>query len=385
MQRGSKMRRIRVAFVIDVGWLGGINYFRNLLCAIGQVKDRQIEPVIIIGKKTDSVLLKDLPDFQVIRTAILDKSGFWWKQNSKHNNQLFKWLLTMNRIEILSHTQHVRLGKIKTIGWIPDFQHRYLPDFFSQDEVSGRDRQFMEMAKYSTRLLLSSEDARKDFESFAPDYAHKARVLNFVSIPSIDDTLALEALQRKYQFDRPYFYIPNQFWAHKNHQVVIDALIKLKETIPDVLVIATGSTQDYRNPEYFQTLKEKMEKGGIVENLRILGVIPYQDVVGLLVNARAMINPSLFEGWSTSVEEAKSLGVSMLLSDIAVHLEQAKDSATFFSTNDPASLADKMMEIIDKAKVAKVVCQTSDRDEHNQKRFVAFGEHYQKIVVEMMG
>ncbi len=38
----------------------------------------------------------------------------------------------------------------------------------------------------------------------------------------------------------------------------------------------------------------------------------------------ALINPSQFEGWSTTVEEAKSLGVKMLLSDLEVHKEQAK-------------------------------------------------------------
>jgi glycosyltransferase involved in cell wall biosynthesis len=47
----------------------------------------------------------------------------------------------------------------------------------------------------------------------------------------------------------------------------------------------------------------------------------------------ALINPSLSEGWSTTVEEAKSLGVPMLLSDLRVHREQAGDSADYF---DPA-------------------------------------------------
>jgi glycosyltransferase involved in cell wall biosynthesis len=50
--------------------------------------------------------------------------------------------------------------------------------------------------------------------------------------------------------------------------------------------------------------------------------------------AIALINPSLFEGWSTTVEEAKSLGVPMLLSGIALHREQAGTRAQYF---DPHS------------------------------------------------
>ena len=378
------MSRIKVAFIIDAGWLGGINYFRNLLFAIEQVPDRKIEPVILIGKKTDLALLKGLPDFQVIRTSILDQDSYWWRKNRAHGNRLFVWLLRLHGIKVLSHTWHVWLGRIKTIAWIPDFQHHHLPDFFSAEELRNRDGMFLEVAKRSTRVLLSSKDALKDYASFAPEYQSKARVLNFVSAPVPEKATNLVELKEKYQFDRPYFYIPNQFWVHKNHQVVIDAVIKLREDRPDVLVLSTGSTQDYRNPEYFPELERKIEKNGIGNNFKILGVVPYQDVVGLLINARAMINPSLFEGWSTSVEEAKSLGVPMLLSDIAVHFEQAKDIASFFSANDPDSLADRMMEIIDRGTTPRAVVQASDRDADNRKRFVEFGERYQKIVVEMM-
>ena len=42
-----------------------------------------------------------------------------------------------------------------------------------------------------------------------------------------------------------------------------------------------------------------------------------------------MINPSLFEGWSSTVEECKSVGKNMILSDLNVHKEQYP-TQTFF-------------------------------------------------------
>lgn len=68
-------------------------------------------------------------------------------------------------------------------------------------------------------------------------------------------------------------------------------------------------------------------------------VLPYADVLGLMRTAVAVINPSLMEGWSTTVEEAKSLGAPLILSDIPVHREQASTIADFFDAQSPASLA----------------------------------------------
>ena len=53
----------------------------------------------------------------------------------------------------------------------------------------------------------------------------------------------------------------------------------------------------------------------------------------------AVLNPSRFEGWSVSVEEAKSLGKLVLLSDIDVHREQAPPDGVYFGVDDAAGLA----------------------------------------------
>ena len=53
----------------------------------------------------------------------------------------------------------------------------------------------------------------------------------------------------------------------------------------------------------------------------------------------AIIQPSLFEGWSTVVEDARALGRPIIASDIPVHREQLGKDATFFSPHDVKSLA----------------------------------------------
>jgi hypothetical protein len=62
--------------------------------------------------------------------------------------------------------------------------------------------------------------------------------------------------------------------------------------------------------------------------------------VALLMRASAaVLNPSLFEGWSTTVEECKSLGVRMIVSDLAVHCEQLGTNAEFFDPRNPSAIA----------------------------------------------
>jgi len=59
----------------------------------------------------------------------------------------------------------------------------------------------------------------------------------------------------------------------------------------------------------------------------------------------AVLNPSLFEGWSTTVEAAKAVGVPLLLSDLRVHREQAPENALFF---DPGNV-DEMAKVLGQA------------------------------------
>ena len=77
----------------------------------------------------------------------------------------------------------------------------------------------------------------------------------------------------------------------------------------------------------------------------ILGKSPYQDVQALTIESKALINPSLFEGWSTIVEEAKSLGKRIILSDINVHKEQNPDGGIYFPVHDAEKLAKIMIDI----------------------------------------
>ncbi|HEY5812828.1 MAG TPA: glycosyltransferase, partial [Terrimicrobiaceae bacterium] len=106
-------------------------------------------------------------------------------------------------------------------------------------------------------------------------------------------------------------------------------------------LVLTGLPSDYRDVEnrrlsqFFQECAQL----GITEQVHFLGHVPYEDMISLMRCATLVIQPSLFEGWNTTIEDAKALGRPLICSDIPVHREQAPDALGFFEPTSAADLA----------------------------------------------
>lgn len=348
-------KMIRIGFTLPAGyWLGGKTYLRNLFAGLDVLPSRPLMPVLFAGERQTEARV-DFSGIEFVTTPMFDRKKPAWlirKILAKLATKDLMLIRDLQRrgISVLSHS--ISLGTqstIKTIGWIPDFQHVHLPQFFTAEERARRDREFAEICTSYDKVIVSSECAGADLRAFSPRYAHKAELLRFVANPMpLSDCTSLTELQRIYNFERSYFILPNQFWAHKNHRVVITALQILKKRYKSALVLATGSTKDYRNPAFFPSLMQYAKECGVDDCFRVLGQIPFEHLAGLLRDAVALINPSGFEGWSTSVEEAKSTGKQVILSDIPVHKEQAPERGLYFSPDDPEALAQFMAASTDR-------------------------------------
>jgi glycosyltransferase involved in cell wall biosynthesis len=123
---------------------------------------------------------------------------------------------------------------------------------------------------------------------------------------------------------------------------------------------------------------------GIEDAFRSLGVVPYLDLVVLMKESVAIINPSLFEGWSTTVEEAKSMGKAVILSDIPVHREQAPPRGIYFNPHDSAELARTLWKVWN-AWDAETESQSNIQAAHDlSTRRDAFATKYERIVLELV-
>jgi glycosyltransferase involved in cell wall biosynthesis len=148
-----------------------------------------------------------------------------------------------------------------------------------------------------------------------------------------------------YNLPERFLYLPNQFSKHKNHMVVLEGLKILGKRGIRPFVVCTGHTHDPRNPAYFDDLVKNVALWDLHGRIALLGLVPRDHVFHLIRQSTCVINPSLFEGWSTSVEEAKSIGKRVLVSDLAVHREQDPPMATYFDPRSPEDLADKLAKV----------------------------------------
>ena len=386
---------IRVGFIFEFlenGWLGGINYIRNLLWAIEGLPNRTIAPVLFFGKKANPSFIALFPQFETIRTSAIDRwAPFWLFRKVLHKISkreiVMERILNNHRINVASHfTGFGTHSKIRSIGWIPDFQYLHLPQFSSESFIKICNKGWRDLVYLSDWIILSSQDAQKDFIEFLPDNKKRNSVLHFATT-GVDKQFVVpfDVLAKTYNIKTKYFHIPNQFWAHKNHRIVIDALSLLRKQGREVLVISTGATTDFRNPDYFSSLMGYAQEKGVTDSFKVLGVVPFEHVQSLMQHAVAVINPSLFEGWSTTVEEAKAIGKKILLSDINVHVEQSPERGQYFGVNDTFVLAELMIKAVDDFDASEETLQQAKAIEAHKIRVKKFARDYEQIVQEVMG
>jgi glycosyltransferase involved in cell wall biosynthesis len=329
-------------------WMGGANYVRNLaaavraaapgtpltwICGAGLSADwREVSPRVEVPAPT-----------RWNRWLGTSRSRAGFRRRIEHAGIDFVYPLTYDNFYNLGlrFPLGAALKGKAWAGWIPDFQHRYLPHLFSDRELQWRDAQMALLAQEAPRVVLSSRSALADFQRFFPAHARKATLLAFRVAPSVP----LHEGAPEESAPERFFLVCNQFWKHKNHQVVFEALRILRARGVKPVVLCTGALEDYRGDEYVRSLQTLLAEPGLSEQVQLLGLVSRERLMALMRRALAVIQPSLFEGWSTVVEDARALGRPCLLSDLPVHREQDPPGARFFPPESPEALADLIADL----------------------------------------
>lgn len=342
-------RVIGLLFLSDYAtWSGGIIYILNIISALNVLEDKK-KPQLVVFHGTTSpihdILAIQYPYIKLI--PINSNLTFIERLRNKvarvltNKSVYFKSLPEI----VYPYQKGICLGKAPFF-WIPDFQEWYLPHMFSDSEMKSRKDEQLLISQSKGVVVFSSNDARSDFQKFYPNHNCNLRLLRFATSLPAYNHLDISQLKKKYDISETYFMSPNQFWKHKNHIVILKAIVALKELNLNFQVVFTGSENDHRNKDYFQTLKNFVEQNGIQKWVRFLGFISRADQLSLMDNAISIIQPSLFEGWSTVVEDTKALSQYIILSDIAVHQEQIDQNCTFFSPHSDIELSSIMKSFL---------------------------------------
>ena len=344
---------IRIGFtLIGLGVGNGVhNYLVNLVRVLCAYEGHQVTPVLLFGNDAaaaDTAPFLTIAGAEVVFTPAMDssrKTAALARAILIGADNAQRRVLADQRIDVMFENAQFfgwRVGR-PVVAWIPDFQHRHLRHMFTARGYWRRELGLLAQMATGRMIMLSSEDARSDCERFYPSTTGRTSAVRF-AVPSGRELSPEQARTTADSYGLPsaFFYMPNQFSKHKNHRLVLDALALLRNRGVDLVVVSSGKQLDERHPDYFSAVKARLAALDLRQQLRLLGVIPYADVGALMQASVAVVNPSLFEGWSTPVEEARALGVPMVLSDLGVHREQAGTAAVYFDRHSAASLADAL-------------------------------------------
>lgn len=400
---------MRVALISDAlyKWDGGIDFLSNIAVVLNE--ERKVHndlelflyipkdalwikciKKIILGKKSTDNLRKEIL-LQIFQDIHIPIEIVWYhkmprqpfiRDKGKGLDKIFR----NNRIDIAFPIMIESYPHIKTpwISYIPDLQEKYLPDFFSEKELKERDSLYRRILKDAKYVLTTSENVKKDINKF---YPNNCVIYSTPFAPIASSHFAIENSidMTKYNLPSKYFVVSNQFWAHKSHDTVFEAMeILYNKGVKDVHLFCTGIMDDYRGDTYLKKLNDMLMYLKCRDNIHILGYIPKMEQVELIKNSNALIQPSLFEGdcGGCSVYLANSLCVDSILSDIEVNLEgKGNKNLYYFKVKDASSLAENMQEALKVQKKYPKQLLIENRTKENVK---ILGDFYYSMLTDVI-
>ena len=286
----SRPRRIGLINQGGADWIGGSEYIRNLVLALGQLSAEEragFEFCLISGHPLEPRLAAQLQPHLAriydLSTALpaptLARQVRWAAERrfAGKTSPRFSDFIAAEGFDFLYPLTYdnqfnigvplpltPNLGTCRWAGWIPDFQHRFLPEFFAEKELKRRDAGIATLVAEAPALVFSSASAEADFRSFYPEQRVRTEVLRFATSPNpawFEGTP--EAVQKQFHLPDRFLLVSNQFWQHKDHRTAFEALALLRARGIIVDMVCTGQPSDFRNAAYFNSLLRCLHELGI--------------------------------------------------------------------------------------------------------------------------
>lgn len=320
-------------------WIGGVYYVKNIAYQLSLNDEIRSEYDLVLFTQPELMdNFEDLPkEIKIVPIKYGKKNIF---------SLLLKCLVLKVKVIYPCNRKISIMTGIKAIGWIPDFQFKFYANLFTEKEIKSKNDDVLKLVSQRRGMILSSDDSYNDLKRYYTSFKANIEIMPFVSyieqtLKSITPEYELSILQKFRLEGKRYVCVMNQFWQHKNHIVVLEAMKEIFQNEEDegITFVFTGNLSDYRAPEYIEKVKKMFEDKEVKEHSRLLGFIERKEQITLMKRAEYIIQPSLFEGWGTVVEDAKVLDKTILLSDIPIHREQKNDKCILFEPHDPYELA----------------------------------------------
>jgi glycosyltransferase involved in cell wall biosynthesis len=235
------------------------------------------------------------------------------------------------------------LQKLNYITTVWDLCHRETPEF---PEVRDFNTFFIREKNYQHNFgpaLFTVTDSERLADMASHYYGierNRFIAMPFAPTPFLEKVYALQSadVSKKYSLEAEYFFYPAQFWAHKNHIRILQALLILRDDHswkPNVVF----SGKDCGNLAHIEKF---IQTNRLESQVKILGFVPSTDMRGLYENAMAVVMPTYFGPTNLPPLEAWSLGIPLIYS--AQLIEQTGNAALLIDPDNAIELAEAMLQ-----------------------------------------
>jgi glycosyltransferase involved in cell wall biosynthesis len=255
--------------------------------------------------------------------------------------------LKLDVLHVPSYRRLVRSAPCPTVGTIHD-----LAPF----QVKGK----YDIARMFYGRVVVKSLARAQKEIIAVSHCTARDIENFFGIPQSrmhvihngidhdrffpgDIETARAWTAEKHQLTAPYFlYVSRLEHPGKNHVRLIEAFVKFKQTTGSDWQLALGGG-DWHGCE---AIKSAAAESPFASDIRFLGFVPDADLPNLYRGARAMVYPSLFEGFGLPPVEAMACGTPVISSIRGALEEVVANAALIVDPEDVADIARTLTEFM---------------------------------------
>lgn len=335
-------------------WIGGVYYTKNIIFQLLQSdKIRQEYNIILLAEKRYMEIFQCFDQ----NIVIIRKDP---KLHFINKIYLAYALIRYNVRYVFPFNKKIPFLKCSNIAWIPDFQYITLPYMYQEQVIKEKDIECKKIASNEAPLVLSSQDALNTYRMAFGYEKKNIYIVPFVSfiegeVKQISRSEEIKIMSKYNLENERYICIINQFWKHKNHIFVLNAIEKyLESNDSSVRFVFTGKLFDDRNPDYIYKIRKYFEETKYKRNIIYVGFIERLDQIVLMKNSEFIIQPSLCEGWGTVVEDAKVLDKTVLLSDIPVHREQKNEKSILFDPYDVNAFVNLLKDELGKSHVSSL-------------------------------
>lgn len=353
------IKKIALLAVGDAGWQGGIQYIYNIINSLNAVATERMLEIHLFkhphqyfeGFKKFENLNLVINNLNEILLPFSFANRIKWFAQRKFHKRIYPRLenyLVANRFDYVFPARLSNCnGKLNVSSWIADFQYHHFPEGANKKIIEQAKNVISDIALNADKIILSSEYCEKDCLRLFPASKGKTYVMPFAvaldeSIQAFND---FKSIRSRYSLPEKFMMVANIFAPTKNHKTLFNALGILKKEGLEIPLVCTGNIVDYRNEAFANDILQMLTDNRIRGQVHLLGLIPRDHQLALYRMAIAIVQPSVNEGWSTLVEEAKALGKKLIMSDIEVHQEQYPGNEYMFRSFDAEDMGNKIKEL----------------------------------------